>query len=106
MKPLLILVLLLVVSGCSTNFSNSSLLSDKSTAVLKKKGVVDLSYSYGIFDGPVVNRNKLKVSALEKCMLSGYQSAQEAETKTTCDISFENNICKTWSVSVSFQCIS
>jgi hypothetical protein len=87
-----------VLAACATN---KELVP---TGGSRADGVVDLSFEFGGFEQPVVNRDQGLVAARARCAAWGYADAEPfGGEKRQCQFSNQYG-CGRWLVTISYQC--
>ena len=99
MKSSLILVAALTLSACATT---KTLVP---TGGSRADGFVRLSYEYGMFERPIVDRDQAAHTATARCTAWGYSSAQDfGGDESTCIAVNGYGNCIGWRVTVVYQC--
>ena len=89
----------LLVSGCSVQKTMSA------TGGSKADGTIEMSYEYGNFEKPVVNRTQADRRATERCKAWGYDHADAfGGGKTQC-LTANAYGCTYQRVTVTYQCL-
>jgi len=94
-----LLVVLLILSGCTTQKHWSATGGSRSDATVR------LSYSYKEFESPVLSASEATALARRRCMTWGYGGAEAFGGSTqTCSQFGGFNGCRMWTVTKEFQC--
>ncbi|HTU68164.1 MAG TPA: YecR family lipoprotein [Steroidobacteraceae bacterium] len=97
MKNLMLAVLALTVSGCTTYKLWTETDSDQ------QAGMVQLSYEYRRFESPQVDERAAAEMAKERCKDWGYPAASRNGEHDTC-IEGERDLCKKTRVTREYRC--
>ncbi len=100
MKKILISVAtLLVVSGCAT------LKTPQINGTDKKEGLIDFSFTYGVFERPKVNWTESDVSATQQCLAWGYRNpSTNSDAWQECISTDNRGNCNSHRVTKRYQC--
>lgn len=100
MKKITLAVLVCALtSGCAVKKEWSA------TGGSRSDGTIKLSYQYGLFEQPMVDREKGIQIASDKCKSWGYESAEAfGGVMTNCN-NFTQNGCISWLVTADYQCL-
>lgn len=99
MKVLAVLTILALV-GCATPKTMTP------TGGSKADGIVNLSYSYTLFEQPQVDMEAARVSAVQRCEAWGYKNAEAFGGQTSeCNARNGYGNCINTTVTVPFQCL-
>lgn len=98
MRVILIISLLLLSNCTSVKYLQA-------TGGSKADGVVNLSYTYGLFEEPIVDSENAYWTAKQRCNAWGYNDAQAFGGSTsTCQDADGYGSCDSWLVTVPYQC--
>ena len=101
MYKLLTLVAVLALSGCATPKHYGA------SGGSKADGTIKMSYTYGMFEKPVVDESQALTQAIRRCKVWGYASAEAFDfVNRQCQSTDANGSCTSWLVTKEFQCNS
>jgi hypothetical protein len=96
-----LLAFALLLSACSTPKTLQA------TGGSKADATVDLSYSYGIFEEPVIDWSLALVTAKERCKAWDYKNAESfGGQKNTCQAFNGYGDCVNTLVTITYQCMN
>lgn len=99
MKKIFIVLVCLILSSCAVNKTLQP------TGGSKADGTVDMSYSYGGFEKPIIDWDITEESAVKRCKAWGYKDAEAfGGTIKTCS-SYYNGSCNSYLVTAKYQCL-
>lgn len=94
-----IVALMLIVSSCAVNKTLHP------TGGSKADGTIEMSYTYGGFERPIVNFKLAEDTAGKKCKAWGYKSAEAFGGAIKECGSYYNGSCNSYIVKKEYQCI-
>lgn len=98
---LLVSLIAITMTACSANKNMAA------TGGSKADGIVKMSYSYGKFEKPVIDKAQGKRSALKRCKAWGYTGVEpfEASAATCSGSDFIMGGCSRYVVTTEYQCL-
>jgi YecR-like lipoprotein len=100
MKRIFMICAVVMLTGCATQKVMQA------TGGSKADATVDLSYSYGLFEKPVVDMESALMTAKQRCASWGYSSAEPFGGQINdCQSYDKYNNCTITLVTVTYQCI-
>ena len=100
MKKIFIIFAVVVLTGCISHKVMQV------TGGSKADATVDLSYSYGFFENPLVDMESALITAKQRCASWGYNSAEPFGGQVNDCQSFNKyGNCNNTLVTVTYQCI-
>ena len=98
-KYLLLLLSIVSLSSCAVNKTLYP------TGGSKADGVIEMTYSYGGFEQPIVDWDVTEKTAAKRCKSWGYKNAEAfGGTLQQCN-SYYNGSCNSYLVTAKYQCL-
>lgn len=102
MKSVVGIAAIVLLAGCAapvTKYMNA-------TGGSKADGIVKMSYEYGLFEAPRVDKEQALVEATSRCTGWGYTGAEPFGSETRQCTNFNTLLkdCDQWTATVQYQC--